>query len=68
MTARVALLLAAMLVFLRIAWVNLVAVAGATVALLPLVGRRRPVGIRTATFRRRPAEVIPLEQRRAQQQ
>jgi hypothetical protein len=52
-----------MLVFLRIAWVNLVAVVGAVVTLAPLLGRRRPVGARTASPRRRPAQVIPLERR-----
>jgi hypothetical protein len=51
-----------MAVFLRIAWVNLIAVAGAVSALFPLLGRRRPVGTRFATLHR-PARVIPFAKR-----
>jgi hypothetical protein len=54
-----------MVVFLRIAWVNVAAVAGAVAALAPLLRRRRPVGTRSAAGRR-PAAVIPLAARRAQ--
>jgi hypothetical protein len=55
-------ILRTMAVFLRIAWVNLVAVAGAVSALVPLLGRRRPVGTRAATPRRA-AHVIPFARR-----
>ena len=55
-----------MSVFLRIAWVNLVAVSGAVAALAPLLGRRRPVGRRSAPGGRPPAPVIPITGRRAQ--
>jgi hypothetical protein len=54
-----------MAVLLRIAWVNLVAAAGAAAALAPLLRRRRPVGARSAAGRR-PATVIPLAARRVQ--
>jgi hypothetical protein len=54
-----------MLVFLRIAWVNLVAVCGVVAALTPLLWRRRPVGTRTA-LPREAARVIPFEKRRVQ--
>jgi hypothetical protein len=56
-----------MLVFLRIAWVNVVAVLGSIAALAPLLGRRRPVGTRTGGIRSQPARVIPIDGgRRAQ--
>jgi hypothetical protein len=56
-----------MSVFLRIAWVNLVAVAGSVAALAPLLGRRRPVGSRSAPGSRRGGRVIPFTgPRRAQ--
>lgn len=57
-----------MAVLLRIAWVNLVAVAGSIAALAPLAGRRRPVGSRSAPGRRPGARVIPIDSapRRAQ--
>jgi hypothetical protein len=56
-----------MAVFLRIAWVNIAAVAGAAAALAPLVGRRRPIGTRSPTARGELARVIPLgAHRRAQ--
>jgi hypothetical protein len=64
--SRVALLLRSMLVFLRIAWVNLVAVIGVIAALAPLLHRRRPVGMRTTAIRPQPARVIPFAGRRAQ--
>jgi hypothetical protein len=52
-----------MTVFLRIAWVNLVGIAGTVVALMPLLDRRRPIGSRrTAT--RPDATVIPMTDRR----
>jgi hypothetical protein len=66
-SARLSLLLSDMAVFLRIAWVNLVAVAGAGAALAPLLRRRRPVGSRSAPAPRRAARVIPFTgARRAQ--
>ena len=52
-----------MAVFLRIAWVNLVGVAGTMVALLPLLDRRRPVGTRR-DVERREAQVIPIAAKR----
>jgi hypothetical protein len=57
-----------MLVFLRIAWVNVVAVLGAVAALAPpLLSRRRPLGIRTSAIRPQTARVIPFDGgRRAQ--
>ena len=64
--SRASLFLRAMVVFLRIAWVNLVAVAGTVAALVPLLGRRRPVGTRTSALRRPAARVIPFAGRRAQ--
>jgi hypothetical protein len=54
-----------MLVLLRIAWVNLVAVAGVVAALSPLLWRRRPIGTRSA-MRATSARVIPFARRRAQ--
>lgn len=65
-TSRGALLLRCMLVFLRIAWVNLVAVVGAVSALAPLLARRRPVVSRASTPRKVPARVIPFAAKRAQ--
>jgi hypothetical protein len=59
-----ALLLSAMAIFFRIAWVNLVAVGGAVAAMVPLLGRRRPVGMRAAAVRRQSASVIPIAARR----
>lgn len=56
-----------MAVFFRIAWVNLVAVLGAVAALVPLLGRRRPVGASTAALRRPDARVIPIAERRRAQ-
>ena len=56
------LYLRSMAVFLRIAWVNLVAVAGAVSALVPLLARRRPMGTRAATPRR-DARVLPFAKR-----
>lgn len=50
-------------VFLRIAWVNLVGIAGTIAALLPLLDRRRPVGTRRA-LTRPDAPVIPIAARR----
>jgi hypothetical protein len=64
--SRVAFLLSTMTVFLKIAWVNLVAVGGAVAALAPLLGRRRPVGMRTSLEHRPPARVLPFAGRRAQ--
>jgi hypothetical protein len=55
-----------MLVLLRIAWVNLVAVAGVVAALSPLLWRRRPVGTRTAALPASSARVIPFARRRVQ--
>jgi hypothetical protein len=55
-----------MLVVLRIAWVNLVAVLGAVSALAPLLSRRRPVVARTALPRKVDARVIPFAAKRAQ--
>lgn len=63
--SHVVFLLSTMAVFLRIAWVNLVAVGGAVAALAPLLGRRRPVGTRSLA-RRQPARVLPFAARRAQ--
>ena len=60
--SRASLFVRSMAVFLRIAWVNLIAVAGAVSALFPLLGRRRPVGTRFATLHR-PARVIPFAKR-----
>lgn len=60
--SRASLFLRAMAVFFRIAWVNLIAVAGAVSALVPLLARRRPVGVRLAALRR-PARVIPFAKR-----
>jgi hypothetical protein len=65
--SRVSLLLTAIAVFFRVAWVNLVAVAGTVAALFPLLGRRRPVGTRSSRLRDRGAPVIPLEARRRAQ-
>ncbi|HET7752883.1 MAG TPA: hypothetical protein VFK85_03150 [Anaeromyxobacteraceae bacterium] len=55
-----------MTVFLRIAWVNLVGIAGTVAALLPLLDRRRPVGTRRAVTRP-DAPVIPIAARRRAQ-
>jgi hypothetical protein len=56
-----------MLVFLRIAWVNVAAVAGSIAAIAPMFGRRRPFGTRTGPVAARGARVIPFEPgRRAQ--
>jgi hypothetical protein len=52
-----------MLARFRLFLVNLVALAGAVAALLPLVLRRRPLGHRTQVPRPT-ARVIPLPQRR----
>jgi hypothetical protein len=52
-----------MAVFLRIAWVNLVGVAGTVAALVPLLDRRRPIGTRRA-ITRPDAPVIPIAARR----
>ena len=52
-----------MAVFLRIAWVNAVAVAGTVAALFPLLDRRRPVGTRR-DVERRDAQVIPIAAKR----
>ena len=52
-----------MSVFLRIAWVNAVAVAGTVAALFPLLDRRRPVGTRR-DVERRDAQVIPIAAKR----
>ncbi len=65
--SRVSLLLTAIAVFFRVAWVNLVAVAGSIAALFPLLARRRPVGMRASRPRERSARVIPLEARRRAQ-
>ncbi len=59
---RVPWVLRSMAVFLRIAWVNFVAVLGAVSALVPLLGRRRPIGHR-AVMPRRAARVIPFAKR-----
>jgi hypothetical protein len=37
-----------MRLFLRIAWVNFLGIAGTVVALMPLLDRRRPIGTRRA--------------------
>lgn len=55
-----------MSVFLRIAWVNLVGIAGTVAALLPLLDRRRPIGARRA-LTRPDAPVIPIAARRRAQ-
>jgi len=51
-----------MLVRLRLLWLDLVALAGAVLALLPLVPRRRPLGARRAVAR--PPRVVHLDERR----
>ncbi len=61
--SRVALLARVMMVRLRILWVNLVAVAGAVVSLVPLLLRRGPMGHRTQ-LPRQVARIIPLPPRR----
>jgi hypothetical protein len=53
-------------VFLRIAWVNLLGIAGTVAALLPLLDRRRPIGTRSA-LTRPDAPVIPIAARRRAQ-
>jgi hypothetical protein len=58
------LLARAMLVRLRLAWLDLVALAGAVAALLPLVARCRPEGARRAVARA-PRVVHLAERRRA---
>jgi hypothetical protein len=65
-TSRGALLLLCMAVFVRIAWVNLVAVAGAVSALAPLLVRRRPAVTRRGLPRKVAARVIPFAAKRAQ--
>jgi hypothetical protein len=55
-----------MFVFLRIAWVNLIGVAGTIAALAPLLDRRRPIGTRRAVTRP-DAPVIPIAARRRAQ-
>jgi hypothetical protein len=55
-----------MFVFLRIAWVNLIGVAGSIAALAPLLDRRRPIGTRRAVTRP-DAPVIPIAARRRAQ-
>jgi hypothetical protein len=52
-----------MTVFIRIAWVNLVGIAGTVAALAPLLDRRRPIGTRRAVARP-DAPVIPMTGRR----
>jgi hypothetical protein len=52
-----------MFVFLRIAWVNLIGVAGSIAALAPLLDRRRPIGTRRAVTRP-DAPAIPIAARR----
>jgi hypothetical protein len=60
---RAALLARAMLFRLRILWFNLIALAGATAALVPLLARRRPLGARRKVPQ--PRFVALPEQRRA---
>jgi hypothetical protein len=61
--ARVALFLRAVLVRIRIFWLDLVALAGASVALAPLLFRRRSLRHRTQVPRPA-AQVIALQPRR----
>jgi hypothetical protein len=55
-----------MSVFIRIAWVNLVGIAGTVAALAPLLDRRRPIGTRRGGTRT-DAPVIPMTGRRRAQ-
>ena len=61
--SRVELLVRAMIARMRIFLLNLIALAGAILALAPLLVRRRPVGHRTQVPRT-VARVIPLPPRR----
>ncbi|OFX24506.1 MAG: hypothetical protein A2V77_06470 [Anaeromyxobacter sp. RBG_16_69_14] len=63
MLSRVAPCLRAVLARIRIFWLDLVALAGASVARSPLLFRRRPLGHRTQVARP-PAQVIALQPRR----
>lgn len=51
---------------LRIFCVNALGIAGTVAALVPLLGRRRPLGTRRTVPRRAAAPVVPLLPQRAQ--
>ncbi len=54
-----------MLIRLRIAWLNLLAVAGAVSALSPLLPTRRPKGHRAHLRRREPPVMVLTHRQRA---
>jgi hypothetical protein len=58
------LVVRATLVALAVLWISLLAWAGATLALIPLVWRRAPLGRRLRPRPSREARVIPFQPRR----
>lgn len=58
------LIVRALVIRLRIAFLNILAVCGALAALLPLLVKRRPLGHRTQVPQPRAARIIPLPQGR----
>jgi hypothetical protein len=61
---RVILFVRALAVAVGIAWLTVVGIAAATLALLPLLWRRAPLGRRLRPARPREGRVIPFQPRR----